>query len=99
MGEPPPAPAPHAPQGFWSPRNANIHFCEPTYVASPYVAEWWNTVSNGSTVVLGLAAFCDFYSLGNPEPRFRPLQRGARTVAAMRMQFMLTALLLAGIGV
>jgi dihydroceramidase len=38
--------------GFWGPVTASIDWCEPNYVVSYYVAEFWNTISN-----LGFIAF------------------------------------------
>ena len=40
---------------FWGEPDATITFCEAKYASSPYVSEWWNTVSNiGYIVVAGL---------------------------------------------
>ncbi|CAD7943434.1 unnamed protein product [Amoebophrya sp. A25] len=41
-------------EGFWGSRNANIHFCEPAYVRSPYIAEFWNTLTNLFPLLLGI---------------------------------------------
>jgi dihydroceramidase len=40
-------------EGFWSGLGtvASVDWCEPNYAVSPWVAEWWNTVS--STVITG----------------------------------------------
>lgn len=40
--------------GYWGPRTASVDWCEPNYVWSPYVAEWWNTVSSLAIVASGL---------------------------------------------
>ncbi|OQR93991.1 alkaline phytoceramidase (aPHC) [Achlya hypogyna] len=40
--------------GYWGDVTATIDWCEPNYVHSPYVAEFWNTISNLSFVVLGV---------------------------------------------
>ena len=31
---------------FWGEPDGNIRFLEPSYVVSPYIAEFWNTISN-----------------------------------------------------
>ena len=36
--------------GFWGPRTASVDWCEPNYVVSHYVAEWWNTLTSVSIV-------------------------------------------------
>ena len=36
--------------GYWGDVDATIEWCERNYVVTPYVAEWWNTVT--SLVVL-----------------------------------------------
>ena len=40
--------------GFWSPRTASVNWCEPDYLWSPYVAEFWNTASSVVVVLGGL---------------------------------------------
>jgi hypothetical protein len=40
--------------GHWGERTSNLDWCEENYVVTPYVAEWWNTVSNAGYVVLAL---------------------------------------------
>lgn len=42
--------------GFWTGMGApsSVDWCEPNYVHSPYVAEWWNTLTSAPIVVLGL---------------------------------------------
>lgn len=44
-----------AAMGFWGPVDSNVDWCEPNYVQSYYVAEWWNTVSN--LPLFAMAAF------------------------------------------
>ncbi len=41
--------------GFWTPLGAPalVDWCEPNYLVSPYVAEFWNTASSFGMVVLG----------------------------------------------
>lgn len=40
---------------FWTPYGAPalVDWCEPNYLVSPFVAEWWNTLSSLLLVVLG----------------------------------------------
>ena len=33
-------------EGVWSPVTASIDWCEPNYIVTYYIAEFWNTVSN-----------------------------------------------------
>lgn len=40
-------------QGLWQGPPANVDWCEPNYVVTPYVAEWWNTLSSLPMVALG----------------------------------------------
>ncbi|KDO22458.1 hypothetical protein SPRG_12739 [Saprolegnia parasitica CBS 223.65] len=39
--------------GYWGDVTSTIDWCEPNYVFSHYVAEFWNTISNLSFIVLG----------------------------------------------
>jgi dihydroceramidase len=41
------------PPDTWSSAPALVDWCEPNYAVSPYVAEWWNTLS--SVVMVGVA--------------------------------------------
>mmetsp|Transcript_4043 Transcript_4043/g.5395 ORF Transcript_4043/g.5395 Transcript_4043/m.5395 type:complete len:285 (+) Transcript_4043:264-1118(+) len=43
-----------AAQGFWGPEDSSVDFCEKSYVRSPYVAEFWNSISSLIFVFLGL---------------------------------------------
>lgn len=49
---------------------ASVDWCEPNYVHSPYVAEWWNTWSSLPIAFLGFVALV--WALG---PRFREDRR------------------------
>ena len=42
------------PSGFWGIPTASIDWCEQNYAVTPYVAEFWNTVSSLAIVVAGL---------------------------------------------
>ena len=38
--------------GFWGPPSATMNWCEEDYVVTPWIAEFWNTLSNLTFVVL-----------------------------------------------
>lgn len=40
--------------GYWGAITSSIDWCEPNYVVSYYVAEWWNTISNVPFVMMPL---------------------------------------------
>lgn len=42
------------PGGFWGPPTSTVDWCEANYAHSPYVAEWFNTLSSGAMVAVGL---------------------------------------------
>lgn len=43
--------------GFWDPISALIDWCEENYVTSPYIAEFWNTISNIGYFLLMIVVF------------------------------------------
>lgn len=57
--------------GFWTELGAaaSVDWCEPNYVVSHWVAEWWNTLSSLALVALGLVGWRDARREGL-EPRF-----------------------------
>eukprot|EP00088_Acartia_fossae_P008315 TRINITY_DN13963_c0_g1_i1.p1 TRINITY_DN13963_c0_g1~~TRINITY_DN13963_c0_g1_i1.p1 ORF type:complete len:265 (-),score=4.86 TRINITY_DN13963_c0_g1_i1:257-1051(-) len=50
--------------GVWSPRTASIDWCEENYQITPWVAEFWNTVSNISMIIPPLYGIYSCYKLG-----------------------------------
>lgn len=63
---------PDAVAGYWADLGplASVDWCEPNYVHSAYVAEWYNTLSSVPIALVGLLAAA--WALG---PRFRPDRR------------------------
>jgi dihydroceramidase len=60
--------------GFWTSMGeaASIDWCEPNYVLTQYVAEWWNTISSLPMAALGLYGLWRAYRDPQAvEPRFR----------------------------
>jgi len=53
-----------APQPFWGPPTGNIDFCEEAYQVSPYINEFWNTVSNLGYIVLATYGIISASRLG-----------------------------------
>ncbi len=41
--------------GFWGPPTSSVDWCEANYRVTPYVAEFWNTLSSLAMVVAGVA--------------------------------------------
>lgn len=48
------APVPLSRTGFWGPRTASVDWCEPNYVYTQYVAEFWNTLTSVPIALAGL---------------------------------------------
>jgi dihydroceramidase len=40
--------------GYWGPVTSSLDWCEPNYVVSHYIAEFWNSLSNAFFIALGL---------------------------------------------
>mmetsp|Transcript_23797 Transcript_23797/g.33312 ORF Transcript_23797/g.33312 Transcript_23797/m.33312 type:complete len:284 (+) Transcript_23797:179-1030(+) len=40
--------------GYWGPQDSSIDFCEESYAVTPYVAEFWNSISSLMYVYFGL---------------------------------------------
>src|ERR1700723_3106631 len=62
-GRPAPASTPMPPSmlatvvltaGFWGPPTSSVDWCEANYQVTPYVAEFWNTLSSLAMVVAGV---------------------------------------------
>jgi dihydroceramidase len=57
---------------YWGARTASEDWCEPNYVYSPYVAEWWNTLSSLPMVFFSLAALALGVRHGYPKRLLLP---------------------------
>ena len=42
------------PSGFWGVPTASIDWCEQNYAITPFVAEFWNTLSSLAMVIAGV---------------------------------------------
>jgi hypothetical protein len=54
-------------QGYWAPWTASEKWCEPAYAQSPYIVEFWNTVSSLPIVLLSLTAL--YYGVRGGMPK------------------------------
>lgn len=61
---------PQSREGFWS-QTATIDWCEPNYVLSHYIAEFWNSISNLALIIPQLVAFISLSKDNNVELVFR----------------------------
>eukprot|EP00158_Paraphelidium_tribonemae_P007443 Partr_v1_DN28244_c4_g1_i8_m76038 putative alkaline ceramidase len=50
--------------GHWSPRTSTLDWCEENYVVMHYIAEFWNTISNGSFMLLALLGVYRWWRFG-----------------------------------
>ena len=76
--------------GYWNSWGdaASVDWCEPNYVVTPYVAEWWNTLSSLPLALLGLYGAWRVYQLPNTiERRFFVLFLALAVVGAGSMAF------------
>lgn len=60
-----------ASEPFWGPVDSNINWCENDYEVSPYVAEFYNTVSSLPMIFLGLRGALWVATRAAALPRFR----------------------------
>ncbi|MFZ5476434.1 MAG: ceramidase domain-containing protein [Myxococcota bacterium] len=58
---------------------ALVDWCEPNYAVTPHVAEWWNTLSSGAMVAIGLYGF---WRVRDAALRFRLGMLGLAAVGA-----------------
>ena len=54
--------------GHWGPITATLDWCEENYIVSNYIAEWCNSMSNASYLVLALIGMWSCYQV-KAEPR------------------------------
>ena len=65
--------------GHWGVPTSSLDWCERNYVVSPYVAEFWNTLSNASYVVVGLLGVAQCLRRGY-EKRFVAVAAGVLVI-------------------
>jgi dihydroceramidase len=84
-----------AASGFWTNQGpaASVDWCEPNYLWSPWIAEFWNVLSSAPMVVVGLLALWRLRrSTQRAEPRFILCFLGLTVVGAGSMAFHATLL-------
>jgi len=59
--------------GYWGPVDASMDWCEPNYAVTPFIAEFWNTISAIPMFTWSLVGWYLCYTAGVKEARFRVL--------------------------